>query len=147
MRFRPVIVVCLLIAISLLQSVNARNPNVATENLSQQRSLKEGVWGGNSISAEVSDGGVSLEFDCAHGKIAKKVLLDGEGKFEIEGVYVAEKGGPVRVDEDQKGKPAIYTGTSDGKSLTLTIKLKDADEPVGTYNLTHGRTGRIRKCL
>jgi hypothetical protein len=75
------------------------------------------------------------------------MVVNREGKFEAKGFFVREKGGPVRAGEDEKREPAIYTGTMDGKTLTLTVKLVDSEEVIGTFNLTHGQTGRIRKCL
>jgi hypothetical protein len=123
--------------------VNANSKSA--DQPSQTRSLPEGAWGGDHIALEVTDSGASLEYDCAHGSITEKMVLDGEGKFEVKGFHIRE-GGPTRIDAESKGRPAIYVGSSDGKTLKLTVKLADTDEVIGSFDLTHGKPGRIRKC-
>lgn len=113
--------------------------------------LRAGAWGGQHIRLDVAaDGTAVVELDCAHGVIgtrAAPVVLDGGGAFRAEGRYVREGPGPVREGADQEGVPAVYAGRVDGGKLTLTITLAGSDEEVGAFELTHGRTPRITKCL
>ena len=110
-----------------------------------QTGLASGTWGGDHIALEVTENGASVEYDCAHGTI-DKISIDEHGGFSAKGSHVREGPGPIRVGHEASEQPATYTGTTDGKTLTLTVKLDGSKEDVGTFHLTHGVTGRIRKC-
>ena len=116
-----------------------------TSTASQSRNLR-GTWGGEHIAMEVTDGGATIEYDCAHGRITEKITPDAEGKFKAKGTHKREHGGPTRDDEDD-GQPAIYRGSIKAETMTLTVELAANDESIGTFTLTKGRTGRVRKCL
>jgi hypothetical protein len=109
-------------------------------------SLPTGTWGGQHISLDVTSDGARLEFDCANGQINQPVMLDGNNAFDVAGVYVQERGGPVRIDEQPNGQPARYSGRVEGQTLTLTITLTDNKQTIGTYTLGHGQNPRIFKC-
>jgi hypothetical protein len=109
------------------------------------KTLTAGVWGGEHLRMDVSDGGASLEFDCASGVIDRPVVLNGDGRFDVKGSYMPEHGGPVRRDEELKGRPARYVGRVKGETLTLTV-VADPEETVGEFTLTRGSEGRVMKC-
>lgn len=106
--------------------------------------LTLGTWGGPHIEMTVGPEGATIEMDCAHGAIDGPVKVGGDGRFHVSGTYAAEHGGPVREDEE-KGRPAVYEGRVEGKTMTLVIKV--GEEEVGKYELTQGRSARITKCL
>lgn len=116
--------------------------SVRTPN--QARDLR-GQWGGQHIAMEVTDSGATIEYDCAHGRINEKISPDADGKFEAKGVHARERGGPTRQGEDNE-QPAVYRGSIKDDTLTLTVELAQNNENVGTFTLTHGKPGRIRKC-
>jgi hypothetical protein len=128
-------------------SNKSQNSNHMSEPQSspKQNSLAEGTWGGPHIALEVTADGATVDYDCAHGRITEKVVLNSEGKFEAKGVYIREGPGPTRAGPE-KEEPAIYSGKSDGKTIELTVKLANTDETVGIFTLTHGMSGRVRKC-
>lgn len=97
------------------------------------------------ISLEVTDSGAEINYDWAHGSITEKIVPDREGKFVVKGVHIRERPGLVREGEDTTGEPAKYSGSIEGDTMTLTLSLAGAEE--GTYTLTRGKAGRIRKCL
>ncbi len=119
------------------------NANAITS--SQSRDLR-GTWGGEHIAMEVTDAGATIEYDCAHGRITQKIDPDADGKFEAKGIHERERGGPTRQGEDE-GQPAIYRGSIKDETMTLTVELAENNESVGTFTLTQGKTGRIRKCM
>ena len=123
------------------------NSNSPTPPPQKERTLATGTWGGEHVNMEATEDGAKLEFDCAHGTISGRLVVSENGTVSLKGRYVREHGGPIRQDEDQSGQPATYTGTTDGKTLTLKITLDGSNEEVGTFTLTHGKTGRVRKCL
>jgi hypothetical protein len=91
--------------------------------------------------------GGSLEYDCAHGKIGQPFVADSAGRFDLAGTHTREHGGPIREGEEADTHPARYTGTTDSRTMTLTVTLTDSNEKVGTFTLTRGQAGRIVKCL
>ena len=54
-----------------------------------------------------------------------------------------EHGGPIRIDEENAGSPAIYSGSVTGDTMTMTVKLADSDEVVETFTLKRGGAGRV----
>jgi hypothetical protein len=96
---------------------------------------------------EVTDEGALIEYDCAHGSVSEPLRLDREGKFSAKGTHFREKGGPQSAGAEEKGEPVIYSGTTDGKTATITITNSVTDEVIGTFSLTLGKRSRITKCL
>jgi hypothetical protein len=112
------------------------------------KSVQVGEWGGRSVGLTVTAGGARVEFDCAHGSINQKMTLDADGRFDVAGTFVRERGGPVRMDEpSDKGSPARYSGKVEGKTMSLTLKLTDTNETIEALTLTHGQSPRLTKCL
>jgi len=124
------------------QSVNV--PNVAVQ---EEGRMTKGTWGGNHILMEVTDEGAQVDFDCAHGNISEPLKVDTQGKFSAKGTYVRERGGPIRIGREEKGESVIYSGTTDGKTATVTVTSSVNDEVIGTFTLTLGKGSRLTKCL
>ena len=106
--------------------------------------LLPGVWGGEHIRIEVTEGGATLEFDCAHGTVEGKINVDGAGRFSVAGTFYPEHGGPVREGEGSNGQPVRLTGRVGGSLMNLTITR--GRTKIGTYTLTRDSSGRIFKC-
>jgi hypothetical protein len=136
-RSRPI---WLLIILTLLVAVLYGRPN------SMQR-IANGSWGGQGIHLEVNEKSAKVEFDCAHGAIQGPLAIDGKGAFSLKGTFTRERGGPVRSDEKESGESAIYSGTIKGQTMTLEVRLEGQDQPLVSFELTQGKTGRLRKCL
>ena len=110
------------------------------------RALATGAWGGLHISLEVTDGGAQINYDCAHGRITEKIIPENDGTFEVKGFHTQERPGPTREGEESE-QPAVYRGSIHEDTMTLTVTLSGHDEPVGTFKLTRGSSGKIRKCM
>jgi hypothetical protein len=121
----------------------AMNTNTSTSTVGDLR----GVWGAQGVAMEVTDSGATIEYDCAHGRITEKIAPGADGKFEAKGTHKRERGGPVRLEDENNGQPAVYRGSVKDETMTLTVELAANNESVGTFTLTKGRTGRLRKCL
>jgi hypothetical protein len=111
----------------------------------QQNCVANGVWGGQNAHLEVTEGGAQVRFTCAHGSIEEPLTLDAEGRFSANGTFVAEPVGPSRADEPTS-RPVVYSGVVRDKSMTLTFTFKDNKEKGGTFNLTQGEPGSVRRC-
>jgi len=105
-----------------------------------------GVWGGIHIHMQVTDNGADVEYDCAHGKILEPLTLDANGHFQAKGTHVLEGPGPARLGVDSDQQPASFSGSVDGKTMTLRVSLSATSKEVGTFTLTQGSEGRLRKC-
>lgn len=95
---------------------------------------------------EVTAAGARLEWDCAHGSIEKPMALDAKGHFAVEGVYARERAGPLRAGAQPPDVRASYSGSVAGRTMTLRVTPIGSDESIGTFSLTHGEPGRLRKC-
>ncbi|MEN3328319.1 MAG: hypothetical protein V7638_3126 [Acidobacteriota bacterium] len=107
--------------------------------------IPRGEWGGIHISMNVGERSATIEYDCAHGEIQGPLATDGEGKFQLQGTFTPERGGPVRADESQRAQPATYSGEVKGNTMTLNLKVGDSDE-TETFTLEKGKAARLVKC-
>ena len=149
------LLVAVLLALSLSQnsvcrgsatnSGNSMNKNSTAVSAIQNEDLR-GTWGGQHVVMEIKDSEAEIEFDCAHGRITENIAPDRNGKFEANGVYTREHGGPL-TESENNDQPAVYRGSIKEKTMTLTIELTANHETIGTFALTHGSQGRIRKCM
>lgn len=106
--------------------------------------VPDGVWGATGVRLEVDQATAAIEFDCAHGTLEGPLALDRVHRFATTGTFVRERPGPVPV-EGVTPEDAQFSGQMDGDQLTLTVRV--GDEELGPFTLTHGRQGRLRKCL
>ena len=106
--------------------------------------IPTGVWGGEHINIEVAEKSASIEYDCAHGLMEGPLVVDANGRFSLRGTHTPERGGPISADEQQQSHPANYVGSISGNKMTLTLKLKDAEDE--TFTLEKGKQGDIFKC-
>lgn len=104
------------------------------------------MWGGQNVQLDVTEDGAQLRFSCARGKIDKPLTLDAEGRFNAHGTFVAGAMGPTREDDPPKSRPAVYSGVVRDRVMTLSVMVTDVKEEGGTFELTHGEPGHIRRC-
>jgi hypothetical protein len=140
-------VVFILFTFMLAQAAPHEAIDMDTVSKGEARRLKAGLWGGKHVSMKVSQGGATLEFDCAHGAIDQAIMLDDKGRFDVKGYFVMEQGGPARSGDADQRRAARYAGRLEGKSLRLTITLDGISEPIDTFTLAYGASPEITKCL
>jgi len=107
--------------------------------------VQTGWWGGDQATVDVQATRAHIELPCAHADIAG-VLVTRDGKIDAGGTFVQEHGGPV-AGGDLTARPARFTGTVTGTTLTITITLTDDNTVVGTFKVTLGDQGRVVKCM
>jgi hypothetical protein len=127
-------------------SISSNNNSNVNNNKTQSGSELKGMWGGDHISLDVSENGATIDYDCAHGSMTEKLTADANGNFTARGFHVREHPGPTREGEDANGQPVIYRGSIKDSNMTLTVSPEGGGESIGTFNLTHGKYARIRKC-
>jgi hypothetical protein len=106
-----------------------------------------GMWGGDHIALTVADTGSHVELDCAHGDIPGALTVNARNEFNVSGTFGREHGGPIRVGEVPDSHPAVYAGFVTVTTMTLTVRLTDTNEMIGTFTLSRGAPGRVVKCL
>jgi len=108
--------------------------------------LAAGDWGGEGISFVVSRSDVTIEFDCASGRIDQPLELRA-GSFSARGILVRGHGGPEREGEEPDMTAAVYDGTISGATLRLTVRPEDTGDPIGPYLLRRDGQALLRRCL
>lgn len=124
------------------------NPKAKMDDSQERKNAPapDDTWGGDHVRVVVREGGADVEYDCAHGTMDAPLDLDDAGRFDVAGRHVREGPGPIRVGKTPPGRPARYTGRVSGRTMTLTVTLTDTSQEVGSFTLTRGREGRVRKC-
>jgi hypothetical protein len=110
------------------------------------RSLRTGTWGGQHISMEVTARETTIEYDCAHATIDRRIALDRNGRFDVPGIQSSERGGPVRRGSSRAGYAVRFVGEVKGKEMTLTVTNSETNESIGTFMLKYGQQPRLMKC-
>ena len=108
--------------------------------------LTPGVWGGDHIRFEVTERGADIEYDCAHGTIEGRIVVDRRGRFSVRGMHYEEHGGPVRAGEAAASYPVRLSGVVGGSLLRLTVTRAGTRRLVGTFSLARGREANLVKC-
>ncbi|HTH51244.1 MAG TPA: hypothetical protein VL501_04895 [Pyrinomonadaceae bacterium] len=118
-----------------------------TTDAQKTYAVTHGQWGGNGMNMVVSAAGATIEFDCASAEISKQLRMTKKGVLEGTGTLVSNGPGPVRIDREPNRTPIKFKGTVKGKTMVLSVTDADAGTDLGTFTLTHGSSGRIRRCL
>lgn len=108
--------------------------------------LTPGVWGGEHIRFEVTESGANVEYDCAHGTVEGKIVVDSRGRFNVYGIHYEEHGGPSRPGDDAAGYRVRLSGRVGGSLLKLTVTRAGTREVIGTFTLARDREAEIVKC-
>ena len=111
-----------------------------------QKLVAVGMWGGQNVQLDVTEDGARIRFNCAHGELSQPLTLDAEGRFSVKGTFVAQGMGPQREDDPPKSRPAVYSGVVRDKTMQLLVTVEGSTEEGGTFELTQGQPGRIRRC-
>ena len=146
MRFVAVVLITACVGLSCAGQMKASRP-AQSGAAAPTKAVPNGVWGGEHIRMEVNDSGADIEFDCARGSISQPLELDDKGRFNVQGIYIAETPAPAAVDGSltASGVKATYTGTLSGSSLRLEVFIEGQDMP-RTFNLVQGDQGHLAKC-
>jgi hypothetical protein len=107
-------------------------------------SLTPGLWGGDHIRFEVTEGGARIDFDCAHAAVEGRIFVDGAGRFSASGTYYHERGGPVREGEEARGEAVRLSGRVGGSLMKLNVTR--AGTSLGSFDLNRDKEGRVFKC-
>ena len=108
--------------------------------------LTPGVWGGEHIRFEVTESGAKVEYDCAHGTVEGRIVVDRRGRFSVKGMHYEEHGGPSRAGEEEVAYPVRLSGVVGGSLMKLTVTRAGTRRVVGTFSLARDREANLVKC-
>jgi hypothetical protein len=108
--------------------------------------LTPGVWGGEHIRFEVTEAGAKIEYDCAHGTVEGRIVVDSQGRFSVYGIHYEERGGPSRPGDEASGYRVRLSGRVGGSLMRLTVTRAGTRKVVGTFNLTRDAEANLVKC-
>ena len=111
------------------------------------KGLPVGLWGGEHISMQVTEQRTTIEYDCAHGTIDRRIALDRRGRFDVSGMQVEEHGGPVRQKEQLTSYPVRFSGQVNGKRMKLSVRNSVTNRLVGIFTLVYGNEPKLMKCM
>ena len=119
---------------------------LAMLTIANTRAPLTGEWGGNGVSLTLDANGGQLEMDCADGMISQPVLLRKSGVFSAKGRFHQSEGGPQRVDSDNRGTAAVFSGSVNGKNLHLTMQVAGT-KTAQVFHLEKGTRVKLHRCL
>jgi len=108
--------------------------------------LTPGVWGGEHIRFEVTERGADVEYDCAHGTVEGRIVVDRRGRFSVKGIHYEEHGGPSRAGKEEVAYPVRLSGVVGGSLMKLTVTRAGTRRVVGSFSLARDREANLVKC-
>lgn len=119
------------------------------KKMNQQKSkeIAPGSWGGRGIELIIENDSARIQYDCAEAEIDSKIMISEQGNFEVDGVYIRQSPGPIRVGKSPQRQPAIFEGKVSENTMTLSVTLTENKEKIGEFTLKKGDNAVIRRCL
>jgi len=101
-----------------------------------------GTWGGDDAGLIVSATEVHAHIGCTNGNVDRSIPVDSEGRFDVAGLYNVDA---YPVDRGIV-HPARFFGRTDGRTLTLAVRLTDTGQTLGPVELRLGREPSMGIC-
>lgn len=109
-------------------------------------SVPAGIWGAEGIIVKTDEKGVTIQYECADGRIEQPLMMDVGGNFAVNGIYYRQRGGPIRSDLKQFQQPVRYEGKISGETMTLKITDTESKDVIGEYTLRQGKIPKLTRC-
>ncbi|MEP6764110.1 MAG: hypothetical protein ABJB66_07360 [Gemmatimonadaceae bacterium] len=108
--------------------------------------LALGTWGGDNAAVIATDSVTHIHVGCTFGDMPPQIMLDANGKFEIDGNYMLHAY-PVSYGPTV---PAHFSGQVRGNTLSVSVSVNDTVEkkivPLGPISVTLGKTPSMGPC-
>ncbi|PYQ11425.1 MAG: hypothetical protein DMF80_21645 [Acidobacteria bacterium] len=101
-----------------------------------------GTWGGEDAGLVVSADSSHAHIGCTLGDVTGPIPLDSEGRFDVAGQWNVDA---FPIDRGIL-HPARLSGRTDGRSLSLAVRLTDTGQALGPVALTLGQPPHMRGC-
>jgi hypothetical protein len=132
------------------QAVSSPARGSPPRSLAPRQSVADGLigtWGGDDVRITIGAASSILQYDCAHGTIDQPFAVNTIGRYDLVGTHTLEEPGPIREGQTPVARPARYTGSTDGKTMTFAITLTESNQTFGPFTLALDAPGRVVKCL
>ena len=104
--------------------------------------LVRGTFGGNNAGLMADDTSAHVHIGCTYGDVHQAIVLDMSSRFDVAGEQniTAYPVGPGVLH------PARFTGSIDGRKMTLTVTLTDTAVTLGPVSLTLDKEPNMGPC-
>ncbi|HEX2722786.1 MAG TPA: hypothetical protein VHM24_07705 [Gemmatimonadaceae bacterium] len=102
----------------------------------------EGTWGGNNAGLIAEDTVAHVHIGCTLGYAKGPIRPNADGLFETTGTYNVDA---YPIDRGII-HPARFSGRVTGKTMTLTVVLRDDGRVLGPVTLTFGKEPQMGPC-
>lgn len=101
-----------------------------------------GTFGGNNAGLMADDTSAHVHIGCTVGNVHQPIVLDMSSRFDVAGEQniTAYPVGPGVF------RPARFTGSIDGRTMTLTVTLTDTAVTLGPVSLTFEKEPTMGPC-
>lgn len=131
----PTVTVRHLTLVLLMVGCGASGPSGLTQ-------VPLGTWGGDDAGLIVSATEFHAHIGCTKGDGEGMIPLDAQGRYDVAGLYNVDAY-PVDLGILH---PARFLGSTDGQTLTLSVRLTDTGQTLGPVSLTLGRVPGMHVC-
>jgi hypothetical protein len=90
----------------------------------------------------VEERSAHIHIGCTRGDVEESIPLDPEGRFDVGGTYNVDA---FPIDRGIV-HPARFAGDTDGRTLTLSVRLNDTGQTLGPVVLRLGVTPQMVNC-
>ena len=104
--------------------------------------MVRGTWGANNAGLLADDTSAHVHIGCTYGDIHQPIVLDMNSRFDVVGEHNITAH-PVDLGIIH---PARFTGSIDGRTMTLTVTLTDTAVTLGPVVLTFEKEPGIVNC-
>lgn len=101
-----------------------------------------GTWGGNNAGLLADDTSAHIHIGCTYGDVHDAIVLDMSSRFDVAGVH------NITAHPVDLGilHPARFTGSVDGRTMTLKVTLTDTAVTLGPVVLTFEKEPSMGPC-
>ena len=104
--------------------------------------MLRGTFGGNNAGLMADDTSAHVHIGCTYGDVHAPIVLDPSSRFDVAGEQ------NITAFPVDRGilHPARFTGSIDGRTLTLTVTLTDTAVTLGPVSLTFDKEPTMGPC-
>ena len=101
-----------------------------------------GTWGANNAGLLADDTSAHLHIGCTYGDVHQPIVLDINSRFDVAGEH------NITAHPVDLGilHPARFTGSIDGRTMTLTVTLTDTAVTLGPVEMTFEKEPGLVNC-
>jgi hypothetical protein len=101
-----------------------------------------GMWGGSNAGLLADDTSAHIHIGCTYGDVHQPIVLDANRRFDVPGEH------NITAYPVDRGilHPARYTGSLDGRTMTLRVMLSDTAVTLGPVSVTYEKEPNMGPC-